>query len=249
MSSPCRWVGLPPRYNRYIVPSCCSPVLASIHFDSPNDHNESTSKESNTNTYTTNTHPSPLTIYTMKTITTLTTFTSLLATTQAQYFRALATRAGSPINLLPINAAGLRLWIGGETASYCPTVVQAQGGCPNTTGTNFANGNQYLDMGAVVPGGQQVYVEPTCGAVSYTQAHSAYMPAGAITDGWTVDPGSFYSSLSWRPWKKGLVACNTSVGGPWGVYGVLDGVTPPGDCVEFHILTLPQNLPAAWQYI
>jgi hypothetical protein len=41
-----------------------------------------------------------------------------------------AARSGSEIHLLPMNAAGLRFWLGGSTISYCPEEVEAQGACP-----------------------------------------------------------------------------------------------------------------------
>ena len=46
-----------------------------------------------------------------------------------------AARSGSPIHLLPMNAAGRRFYLGGSTLSYCPTQVETAGDCPpgNTT--------------------------------------------------------------------------------------------------------------------
>ena len=181
----------------------------------------------------------------MKTTAAIATFTGLIAATQAQYFGLTSARSASPIHYQPINAAGLRLWIGANSAHYCPSSVQKQGGCPNTHFTNFAGGHGGLSMGAVVPGGQQVYIDPVCGAVSYTQAHSAAMPEGAIVGGWSIEEEDGFGILSW---EKGLLACNTTVGGPWGIYGVIDGVTPPGDCLGFNALTSNETKPAAWQY-
>jgi hypothetical protein len=36
----------------------------------------------------------------------------------------------------------------------------------------------------MVPGGQQGYINPS-GLVTYTQAHSAYVPPGSFYGGWT----------------------------------------------------------------
>ncbi len=41
-----------------------------------------------------------------------------------------AARSGSLIHLLPMNAGGLRFWLGGNTISYCPEQVETQNACP-----------------------------------------------------------------------------------------------------------------------
>lgn len=41
-----------------------------------------------------------------------------------------AARSGSQIHLLPMNAAGSRMYLGGQTISYCPDEVESEGGCP-----------------------------------------------------------------------------------------------------------------------
>lgn len=43
-----------------------------------------------------------------------------------------AARSGSPIHLLPMNAAGFRFYLGGQTATYCPSFVSE--GDPNACG-------------------------------------------------------------------------------------------------------------------
>jgi len=101
-------------------------------------------------------------------------------------------------------------------------------------------------MGTIVPGGQQVYVDPKYGAIGYTMAHSVTMPNGSITTGWTLSENEYFGILAW---ENGLLACNTTVGGPWQVYGVIEDVTPPGDCLGFDALTSNMSSPAAWQYI
>ena len=69
-----------------------------------------------------------------------------------QYFGVIAARSASPIHLQPIAASGERLWIGKDTASYCPPQVGKN--CPPGTNTNFGGGEGTLGMGAIVPGGQ-----------------------------------------------------------------------------------------------
>ncbi|KXL47783.1 hypothetical protein M433DRAFT_140650 [Acidomyces richmondensis BFW] len=160
------------------------------------------------------------------------------------YFGVIAARSGSPINFLPMQARGLSLWIGGNSAHYCP--IEEESVCPNTTMTNFLGGRGELTMGAIVPGGQQVYIDPTTGSVNYTEAHSAIVPDGAILDGWNRTEGEYFGYLSW---KGGLQACNSTVGGPYGVYAVLPNVKAPGDCMKMELLTGNETKPDAWQYI
>lgn len=56
-------------------------------------------------------------------------------------FSVMATRSGSPIHFLSLNAAGQKFWLGGETASYCPSQVTD---CPPGTQTVFAPGGSSL---------------------------------------------------------------------------------------------------------
>lgn len=91
------------------------------------------------------------------------------AMANAQYIGLMSVRSASPVHLLPVQAAGQRLYLGGTSAHHCPSDMQTLGACPNTDDTNFEGGDGELFMGAIVPGGQQVYIDATCGAVSYTQ--------------------------------------------------------------------------------
>lgn len=49
----------------------------------------------------------------------------------------IAARSASPIHLAPMNAAGLRFYLGGQTLSYCPSVVDDEGACPTGNETAF----------------------------------------------------------------------------------------------------------------
>ncbi|KAI7035723.1 hypothetical protein KC352_g46203, partial [Hortaea werneckii] len=109
----------------------------------------------------------------MKFTSTLAAAAGVVATAQAQYFSVISARSASPIHLRPLQARNYGIYIGGESASYCPDeVVQS---CPNTTYTNFAGGEGSLFMGTQVPGGQEVYIDPEAGALSYTKPHSVAM--------------------------------------------------------------------------
>ena len=100
---------------------------------------------------------------TMKTIITLAAFVGLIASVTGQYFRVFAEHSASAIHLLPWSASGQRIWLGKDTASYCPSVVVKN--CPKGDYTNFVGGNGGLGMGTEVPGGQLVYIDPECGAL------------------------------------------------------------------------------------
>ncbi|KAI0133823.1 hypothetical protein BJ170DRAFT_690178 [Xylariales sp. AK1849] len=79
-----------------------------------------------------------------------------------------------------LQAAGNAFYTGmSNPATYCPTQVVVN--CPPIEGTLVYAG--LSAMAVEVPGGQQVYVNPS-GAVMYTQAHSAYMPQGSFVGGW-----------------------------------------------------------------
>ncbi|RMX97499.1 hypothetical protein D0868_10614 [Hortaea werneckii] len=167
----------------------------------------------------------------------------VVATAQAQYFSVISARSASPIHLRPLQARNYGIWIGGEAATYCPEVAAPS--CPNTTYTNFAGGEGSLFMGTEVPGGQEVYIDPEAGALSYTRPHSAAMPEGAIRTGWSLDFLSSYGTLAY---EGGLVACNQTAD-EYQVYAVTNGTSPPGDCLGFDALTSNQTKPAAWEYI
>lgn len=112
-------------------------------------------------------------------------------------------------------------------------------------------------MAVAVPGGQQVYIDPECGAVGYTQAHSAQMPEGAITKGFKYTPpkdGAAYGYLGYK--QRGFLACSStgnSTEGPWQVYANLKSVDFDDDaCLGFSALAVtgPKKgkQVGAWQY-
>lgn len=56
-------------------------------------------------------------------------------------FSVMAIRSASPIHYLQLNAAGQKFYLGGKTASYCPTQVPQ---CPPGNQTVFAPGGSSL---------------------------------------------------------------------------------------------------------
>lgn len=183
----------------------------------------------------------------MKTTATVAALTGLLSSASAQYFGLTSARSASPIHYQSVSASGQSLWLGKPTASYCPENVKDIDGCPAGNTTTFAGGEGSLSMGVIVPGGQQVYVEPDTGAIKYTIAHSAAMPEGAIVTGWNTNPGNGFGILSNE--NGGLLACPCeSDEGSWKVFVQLEGVSFDDGCLGFDALTSNSTQAGAWQY-
>lgn len=173
-------------------------------------------------------------------------------TTPTKAYTVIAARSGSPIHLLPMEAGGLGFHLGGGTSSYCPQVVGPS--CPPGNQTVFVGGS----ISVMVPGGQQQYTE-VGGRVGYTQAHSAYVPSGAIPGGFSYSkcPGEQFGHITTNVFgATGLMACPDSSSGTtrYVVFASIpNAVVPSGnvkDCFGFDALTTDYDgpLPAAWQY-
>jgi hypothetical protein len=172
-------------------------------------------------------------------------------TTPTKAYTVKASAPGKPIDGLQMEAGGLGFHLGGGTASYCPTQV---GQCPPGKETVFLGGSISVE----VPGGQQQYTTLQ-GKIGYTQAHSAFMPTGALPGGFGYykSPIEQYGHITDTLFgSTGLMACpDNSLGTPqYVVYAkVTNAVVPSGnvaDCIDFDGLTTDYNgpLPAAWQY-
>jgi len=79
-----------------------------------------------------------------------------------------------------------------------------------------------------------VYVAPD-GTLSYTAPHSAYIPAGSVREGWSRTEGA--NSLGNLAFTGGLLACPTTEGKPWQVFGGIEGFTPGPNCLGFNAIT------------
>lgn len=107
----------------------------------------------------------------------------------------------------------------------------------------------------MVPGGQRVYISPD-GELSYTQAHSAYVPPGSATGPFEQVPGDRWDHYVFNGWgASGFMACPTE--DKWRVFAAVENATVPsgdvGDCLGFSALALPwkgqgEFSVAAWQY-
>ncbi|KAL8923202.1 MAG: hypothetical protein Q9208_004765 [Pyrenodesmia sp. 3 TL-2023] len=191
-------------------------------------------------------------------------------------FGIIAARSTSPIHLQPINANGNTFWIGKETKTYCPRIPNLI--CPpanETQPTVFAVSEGGAGPGAglntLVPGGQRIYVSPT-GALSFTTAHSAFIPPGSTIETFKATPGIPYNAtttgsggaigrftfVGWGA-TTGFLACpvNRDGTGPYQVFADVDGLSDedvPGGCVDeclgFDALTAAYTAEnAVWQYV
>ncbi|KAM3077529.1 hypothetical protein ACMFMG_006867 [Clarireedia jacksonii] len=173
--------------------------------------------------------------------------TPIAARDASNAFGLIAIRSGSDLQYKTINANGGRLWIGKETASYCPE-EQVGAACPAGNVTTFvAQPNQLVGLNDVVPGGQQLYIG-TDNSVSYTIAHSADT-FGGKAQGWqyTAAPVGLVGSLTFDGYT--FFAC-ASPEGP-GIYSIDATSTgeATGNCTSIALGAPVYNGPAtAWQY-
>lgn len=169
---------------------------------------------------------------------------------QGTPFTLTASNPNLAVDGKPITAGGQRLVIGGTTSSYCPTGVP----CPPGDFTALLASGGTAAMDVMVPGGQQVFLDPYW-SVHYTQAHSAYIPPGSVTTGFAAYQGGGFVNLNGNGW--GWVACPPTAAGGGGGDGSWNLVAKNetnaallGNCygVNLKIKTLPQGTVAAWQY-
>ncbi|PWY72284.1 hypothetical protein BO70DRAFT_342180 [Aspergillus heteromorphus CBS 117.55] len=180
------------------------------------------------------------------------------STSSSSVFTVTASRSGSSIHQLALNANGGYFYLGGRTSTYCPPGVEAEGGCPPGNATAIDGGTA---LSVSVPGGQQIYVTSK-GALAFTQPHSAYIPPGSST-------GPFYYSAgdptgTWS-FDGGFMACpigggagsssaGASSSGSWQVFANWSNATVPGGdvnaCLGFQAVTVGRNVSVeAWEYI
>ncbi|KAK4200503.1 carbohydrate binding-domain-containing protein [Triangularia verruculosa] len=176
---------------------------------------------------------------------------ALLPTAESAFTLTVSNPALPLLDGKPVTAQGLRLWLSGETKSYCPSVVDPN--CPPGNVTSIAAGGYGgASMNTMVPGGQQVYLTPDWN-VGYTQAHSAYIPPGSTSTGFAAYQGGGFINLNGNGW--GWVACPPRASGPagpeWTLYGrnstnaeSLNYCTP----INLKVTPYPGQGAAAWQY-
>jgi hypothetical protein len=154
-----------------------------------------------------------------------------------QYFGVISARSASPIHLQPLTARGGKFYLGGgPPSSYCP-VAQVGSACPSGNSTVLVGGDKTLSMGVIVPGGQEVYVGPD-GALSYTVAHSAFVPEGSVRDQFSREAPVGSAAFGYLHFETGFVACPAGEGQGYQVFGqVTNGATFAPECLGFSALT------------
>lgn len=151
----------------------------------------------------------------------------------------LAIRSGSVIQYASVNAAESSFWLYKNTTVYCPEVAGI--GCSNTTITQFAGGDETLDLHVVVPGGQQVYVAAD-GHLGYTVPHSAYTGEGSSTTGFSVVDNGLHLEYQ----GNGFLACPE--GSSYKVYASAAATNASADCLGFEFRISDSSAPAAFEY-
>ncbi|KAJ4346559.1 uncharacterized protein N0V89_010490 [Didymosphaeria variabile] len=170
----------------------------------------------------------------MKSIAALSTLAACVFAQAPAYFSVISSRSASPIHFLPLQANGGKFFLGGTASGYCPSAAIGNETCAHYPGntTTLAGGNVSLSLGVVVPGGQQD------GTLSYTVAHSAYIPEGSVLDGWNKTERNDGSNLGSLSFDDGLVACPRNETESWQVYGQIANFTAPSDgCLGFSAVT------------
>ncbi|KAH1371604.1 hypothetical protein KXW65_007430 [Aspergillus fumigatus] len=171
-------------------------------------------------------------------------------TSNSTKFSVMSARSGSPIHLLPMNAAHGNFWLGESPSTFCPEPVEKVSGCPPGTTTRFASANA-LDV--AVPGGQRIYVDPR-GALRFTTAHSGSIPPGSSTGPFVHSAGTPFGHFAYKgQGAKGFIACPKSNGTAthWQVHASVANVASGAECLGFNALAVPSNdtRAAAWEYI
>lgn len=164
----------------------------------------------------------------------------------ADVFYMLALRSASPIHFGEINAASGGLYIGKKPAIYCPANTTS---CENITSTAYTGPNAYgsLSLDDVVPGGQELYIEPNCGKVEYTIPHSAALPEGAITTGWKLDSLPSYGLVSND--NGGIFFCPENNSTTWRMYVDVEGVEIQSGCLGADLAAGNYTGRVPWEYL
>ncbi|KAI0543238.1 hypothetical protein GGR58DRAFT_496698 [Xylaria digitata] len=155
-----------------------------------------------------------------------------------------ATVWSNDITKAVVSASGGKFYIGRPTHTYCPGGVVD---CSHYTGTETVFHPVYdsrLALQVDVPGGQRVYVAPD-GSLSFTQAHSAYIPPGSTEVGFSheecVKSDETYLLITDLKWYICPLLDRT--------YQLYASGAPFGDCSEAEIRTYAPDQGEVWQYV
>ncbi|KAK6355158.1 hypothetical protein TWF696_004278 [Orbilia brochopaga] len=175
---------------------------------------------------------------------------------EAQAYTLMAIRSASPIHYGSLQASGQKFYIGlDKPSSYCPSPPVDPKACPSGKATSIAWGESGPYMNVMVPGGQRLYIAPDR-SLSYTQAHSAFIPDGSITDGFTRGEKQENTLTPISHGSDAFLACPTKQGaGPYQIFvgQPTDAAVPSGkasDCIPFAAegVEFTGERFGAWQY-
>ncbi|KAI8950452.1 hypothetical protein F4801DRAFT_549135 [Xylaria longipes] len=151
-----------------------------------------------------------------------------------------------------INASGGKFYINRNTSTYCPDGVSGLN-CSafSGTGTTLVTGSSTTTMSldVTVPGGQQVYIAPD-GSLSYTQAHSASMPANSIVVGFSRQQSeAFGAPVYLYSADQYWYLCPVTEGEPRErTYQIFASTKVPKGCYVTQIRTYTPDAGKVWQY-
>ncbi|KAI1755747.1 hypothetical protein F4782DRAFT_366816 [Xylaria castorea] len=151
-----------------------------------------------------------------------------------------------------INASGGKFYINRNTSTYCPDGVSGLD-CSLYSGTGttlvIGNGTTTMSLSVSVPGGQQVYVAPD-GSLSYTQAHSAAMPANSTVTGFSRERSeAFGAPVYLYSTRRYWYLCPVSEGEPRErTYQIFASDEDPEGCYSTQIRTYNPDAAHVWQY-
>ncbi|KAI1416954.1 hypothetical protein F5Y13DRAFT_185785 [Hypoxylon sp. FL1857] len=147
-----------------------------------------------------------------------------------------------------INASGGKFFVNRNTSAYCPEVDGLDCSAYPGSKTVFVGGNNTLSLDVAVPGGQQVYIAAD-GSLSYTVAHSAALPDGAVATGFErTRSESFGAPVVLGHSGQFWLMCPVSEGEPRErTYQIYVGSGKEG-CINTSVRTYTSSGPDAWEY-
>jgi hypothetical protein len=162
-------------------------------------------------------------------------------------FGLIALHSTSIVHFSSLNANGGKFWLGKPTASFCPDGISP---CPGKNLSSYSsqrsahkslagnetvfitNGAGGVSLAVEVPGGQEVYIDPTDSSLSFSSPH-AFPPTDAILTGFVFTDQT----------STGTVGSLTLPGGP--TSGAFACPTNGTEQFPFQIFSLPAGTEGA----
>ncbi|KAK3689400.1 hypothetical protein B0T22DRAFT_513787 [Podospora appendiculata] len=148
-----------------------------------------------------------------------------------------------------------KLWIGKPASSWCdPSLMSIDCSLYRGDSTVFKGGNDTVFLDVLNPNGQQIYINKTDGALTYTWPGMFVAPKEpeVIYTGWTREisvSGGAPIVLSYK--NRPVLACPTASANLTDVYQIfvqLNAAPPSSSCVTFQLRTYAAEGIVAWSY-